>query len=135
MVRKGQRGQTKEERDCAAAALDQAIQNMLLELSTKKDQDTPDKELLEKHFTPRQLEALWQRFAKARGRAPQTIRDAWNQLKGLGAKKKSDNHLKALTEFMKDPDSQAWTDVLLSISDEIKGSHRITKEKKGLLSW
>jgi len=44
----------------------------------------PDKDLLQQEFTATELQSLWGRMKRARGKQPISVEDAWNSLKDLG---------------------------------------------------
>ena len=87
MPRKGQTGLTPEEKDERTKILDQKVQAMLDELMARPEKDQgPDKALLKKHLSQKELGVIWKRLENARGGAPTTIEAAWNDLKKLNAK-------------------------------------------------
>ena len=127
MPRKGQTGLTPVEKDERTKILDQKVQAMLDELMARPEKDQgPDKALLKKHLSQKELGVIWKRLENARGGAPPTIEAAWNDLKKLNAKVAKQERCNTLFAFLQKKD---WQQVLLSVKDKVTRSHTQTVQK------
>ena len=84
MPKKGEKGMSQADKDAATAELKQACESFAAELAKRQDK-SPDRKLLEKHFTQKQLQSLWKRLEAKRGVAPQNVKEAWDALKEYGS--------------------------------------------------
>ena len=89
--------------------------------------DEPDQLLLHECFPTRaDMECVWKRLEKARGRKPQSIRDAWDNLKKLGPAAAKSARQHTLWYYMKndcDELNTEWTDAILKYEDKISKTH------------
>ena len=136
MPPKGAKGLTKEQRDEAAAQMDKLIEEFVKEI---KDVEKPDKKLFLGKFNKSQMEVLWTRIEAKRGKAPSTIKEAWDTLRSMGQAKASDKRHECLITFLKDlvagkegEDGAAWQEQLLTIADEFTKTRTQTVEKEKL---
>ena len=133
MVRKGQKGQSKAERDEATKKLDIKVQQFIAEIKAKKIEN-PDRSVMLRYFTPADLSALWKRLQKARGRAPTNVQEAWDNLKSLGkqdaGKEQEKTLVTFLDDYLKDDGSQNWIDHLVTITDEAEKKRTVSKKKQ-----
>ena len=86
--------------------------------------------MLKKHLTPADLQALWKRLEKARGRQPSSVQEAWDSLKQLGGAKAAQSRCNTLCLYLRgkgeDINPPLWVDHLLLMHEEIA---RISERK------
>ena len=125
MVASGARGLSKSQRDEASDKLNKKIEKFVEAMDENPDQ-VPTRDMLQSHFSAHDLQALWKRLEKERGRQPKTIEEAWQTLKELGSHKAGEERVKTLAMYIKGQrtgQTMLWADNLLSIRDELKRAH------------
>ena len=104
--------------DQASADLDAKIKSFV---AATEGITAPDKSLLMQHFNDKDLKALWKRLEKARGHQPDSVQQAWDDLKKLGSGAPAARN-KTLALFLigkGDESPPMWVDHLITASEEI----------------
>ena len=134
MVRSGQAGLTMTQRDEATKKLDEKLMNLARAIQEREVKE-PDRELILEFLTQKDLEACWQRLAKARGRSPASIAEAWEELKELPFKSAQQTRLSTLGKFVMGISGiqppTAWQEHLVTVTEEINNIQ--SKKKLGFL--
>ena len=130
MIRKGAKGQSRQEQLDAKERLDKKIREFAEKIKKVKD---PNKDMLTDFFSKGELEALWHRLQKARGRKDLQVREAWDALKEMGANKADEARKNTLVMFITgvlDEDDDSWAEHLLTIKDTITKSRTLKVKQK-----
>ena len=89
-------GMSKEERAAATARLQGKLDALKTDIVNQKLEQTPTRNLIDKHLTQRELEAVRKMLERKRGKAPTEVGEAWGALKELGNVKMSEKKFETL---------------------------------------
>ena len=122
MVAKGQKGMSKEVRDAASDRLTEKMQALAKAIVERKI-TSPSRELINEFLNKGELEAAWKRLEGARGRAPASVQEAWDDLSRLHKGRAAEMRLTVLGQLLTGLADLApphnWQDHLITIVEEI----------------
>jgi hypothetical protein len=129
MPKKGEKGMPQADKDAATAELKQACELFAAELAKRQD-ESPDRKLLEKHFTQKQLQSLWKRLEAKRGVAPQNVKEAWDALKEYGSEGRQAKWA-ALGDFaLAKMEGVNWAENMITFTRTVSKTKELKKKKK-----
>ena len=105
-----------EARKAATEALDAAIAAFR---EAAKDVPEANKELLEKHFSKKQMSALWKRLEKGRNLGGATVQQCWGELMNMPKPVANAAKASTLFAFVMTDDSKVWHSKLLEITESV----------------
>ena len=132
MPRSGQKGLSKAERDEATKVLDAKLKSLAMAIEERNVVE-PDRDLMLKFLDQKDLEACWQRLAKARGRAPADIKETWEDLKRFPFTASQQTKLSTLGKFVMSITGlhppTAWQEHLETVTEEIKHIQSMARQR------
>ena len=115
---------SKGERQAATDALQKKLQ-AFRNAVTERGIVEPSRAVIDEFLSQRDLEAAWKMLERQRNKKTQSIKDAWNGLKNLGAENAKKERLNCLTRFIMDQD---WENGLIKVIDTYEASKQREKE-------
>ena len=101
----------------------------MADIKAKGMDNTPNIDLVKSHLLAGEFSVVWKMLEREGGRAPQSIREAWDSLKTLGGSKAQGKRLGTLWEYIQGKD---WQEHLMEVQDDIVQANRHTKTARPL---